>query len=110
MTTQLMTVVLQGSEKSRIFEATLTDAANFAELVAKTGGLSLDDVMRDQTVSKALGEYAAGLGFARIRNTDTEIVKGYIFCDPIGEGIPRVLHKNITIEENDIIEGYSDVA
>lgn len=110
MTTQTATVGLL-SEKggSRLFEATATDAT-FTELTSKTGTLSAYDVVKGKTFTHAMGEFAAGLGLARVRNTITNKVKGYIILDVIGEGIYRKLKRPITIGDNDIVEAYVDVA
>lgn len=111
MTTQVARFGLYGTGPSpgRIMSATCTDDA-FTEITSLTGTLKLDDVMKGTRITHASGQYAAGQGIGRIRNSVTNKVKGYIMMDVIGEERYRKLIRPITVEENDVLEAYTQVA
>jgi len=109
MTTQTALFCLHGPDGGRHFSATATDAA-ITEITTTTGTNSLYDVLKGKSITHAAGQYAAGIGIGRIRNTQTNEVKAYIPCDVIGEEIYRPLKQPVMVEENDILEAYVDVA
>ena len=116
MTTQTTIISLQGpgggpagTSVARRFTATSTDATTNEQL-SSVGSLSAYKVMKGSVVTHAAGQFAAGIGLGRIRNTSTNKVKAHIIMDVIGEEIYRPLDKPVTIEENDIVEVYCDVA
>ena len=116
MTTQTTIIALQGpgggvpgTSSARRFTATSTDAA-VNEQLSSVGTLSLYKVMKGATITHAAGQFAAGIGIGRIRNTVTNKVKCHIIMDVIGEEIYRPLDKPVVVEDNDIVEVYCDVA
>jgi hypothetical protein len=93
----------------RKMSATATDAT-YTEITSATGTLSLYKVAPRQVLTHYMAEYAAGLGIFRIRNTASNKVKGYGVMDVLGEMRYRRFRKPITVEQNDIVEAYVDVA
>jgi len=108
MTTQTAQIYLSGPDGGRRFSATATDAA-FTEITSETGARSLWEILRGKRIEYAGGQFAAGVGAAQVRNTQTNKIKAVICMDVIGE---ERYHKidPFTVEENDIIEAYVDVA
>jgi len=115
MTTQTTIVALmgrggpQGASIARRFTATSTDGT-VTEQTSTVGSLSLYKVMKGVTITHVAGQIAAGIGLARIRNTTTNKVKAYLIMDVVGEEIYRPLDQPVTIEDNDVVEVYCDVA
>lgn len=109
MTTQTALFNLNGPTKGRKFSATATDAT-FTEITSTTGTLSLGDVLRGVRITHYVGQFAAGIGIGRIRNTATNKVKAILVADVIGEEIVRKVRIPFTVEEGDVIEAYVDVA
>lgn len=108
MTTQTVQVYLSGPSGGRRFSVTATDG-QFNEVTSETGTLSLYKVLKGKRIEYAGGQFAAGLAAAQVRNTQTNKVKAVILCDVIGEEIYRKIDP-FTVEENDVLEVYCDVA
>jgi hypothetical protein len=116
MTTQTTIIGFQGpgggppgTSTARRFTATSTDATTNEQL-SSVGSLSLYKVMKGAIITHAMGQFAAGIGLGRIRNTSTNKVKAHIIMDAIGEEKYRPLDRPVAVEENDIVEVYCDVA
>jgi len=109
MTTQTMTAFLYGPNGGRKFSATCTDTA-LTEITSTTGTLSLYKVLLGKQITHYMSEFAAGIGRIQVRNTDTNEIKAIGISDVIGEMIYRKFDRPFTVERNDILEGYCDVA
>lgn len=111
MTTQQIDITLIAPDCSRIFEASAATDGAWNEITSKTGTLSLHDTnLKGKKVVAFRGEFAAAIGVFRIRNTGTQKIKTLQLLDQLGETRTRVISKPVTIEENDILECYCDVA
>ena len=109
MTTQTVMACLYGPQSGRRFSVTATDAV-MNEITSETGTLSLYKVLRGKTITHVSGQYAAGIAIGQIRNTQTNQIKAIFPLDIIGEERYRRLDAPVTIQENDILETYVDVA
>jgi len=89
--------------------ATATDNT-LTEITSSTGTLSLYKVLKGVTLTHYMAEFAAGIGRFQIRNTQTNKIKAIGIMDVIGEMTYRKFDRPVTVEQNDIIEAYTDVA
>ena len=106
---QTVIVGLSGPQGGRRFSLNATDAA-MNEITSETGTLSLYKVLRGKVITHVCGQFAAGICVAQIRNTQTDQIKAMIICDVIGEEVYRKLDTPVTIQDNDVVEAYVDVA
>jgi len=109
VTTQVARFGINGPGWGRIMQVTATDDI-FNAVPSLVGTLSLDDVGLGMTITHASGQFAAGQGIGRVRNSVTNEIKGYMLMDVIGEERYRPLRKPIKIAENDVLEAYTQVA
>lgn len=109
MTTQVQTVYLNGGDIGRKFSKTQTDTVA-GEIKSTTGDLSLYECMLGANIERYMAEFAAGIGICWIRNTVSNEIKAVMINDIIGEMRYRDFKDDFTVEENDILEGYVDVA
>jgi hypothetical protein len=109
MTTQVQTVFLYGPKGGRKFSKTQTDTTA-AEITSTTGTLSLYKLMKGQTLTHYMAEFAAGIGVAWIRNTYTDVIKAVLVNEVIGEMRYRRIRRPFVVQDGDILEGYVDVA
>ena len=109
MTTQTAYATLSGPDGSMTFTATCTDEA-WTELKDETNTLSLYQVFKGKTVNAYSGNYAAGCGAIRVRNSVTNEVKGIGFlalaqCDEIA-----YFEKPFVIGDKDLLEAFTGVS
>ena len=110
MTTQTGTVTLQGPNRSYKMTATCTDDA-WNELLDGTNGLKLYEIARGLPFNAYMGNYAAGSGTFRIRNTQTNQIKCMGAMGVISKGLEVLpLIAPFTVQENDTIEVFTTVA
>ena len=84
----------------------VTDVAdNFASMVSVLANLPLDECMLGQQVNGFIGSHiAAGAGFARVRNTNTNRIKMLESLDPISEEEWRPIEFPFIVEKDDVLE------
>ena len=109
MTTQTAYATLGGPEGAMTFTATCTDDA-WTELKDEVNSLSLYQVFKGKTINSFSGNYAAGGGAVRVRNSVSNVVKGIGFlalaqCDEIA-----YFEKPFVVEDKDLIEAYTVVS
>jgi hypothetical protein len=110
MTTQTGTVTLHGPNRAYKMTATCTDDA-WNELLDGVNGLHLFDVAKGQPFTGYVGNYAAGSGIFRIRNTQTNQIKCMGCIGVISKGLEILpLIRPFTVQENDVIECFTTVA
>ena len=108
MTTQVQTIFVAGPRGGRKFSKTQTDTTA-ASIQSTTGSLEIGECMAGQQITHYMGEFAAGIGAAWIRPR-TGAIKAVLLNNVIGEMRLIKLDRPITIQPDDILEGYVDVA
>jgi len=98
-------MTLIGNGDSVGMTATCTDDT-FTELKSAVGTLSLHVAAKGKSFTHFMGRYAAGGGSFRIRNTSTGVIKtmGFLALN----GTINKLKKTITVQDNDIIEAFTE--
>lgn len=110
MTTQTAYATLSGPEGSITTAATTATDDTWTEGKDEAGALSLYQVFKGKVVNACSGNYAAGGGAIRVRNTVTNVVKMIEFialaqCDEMA-----YIERPFVVEDKDIIEFFTVVS
>ena len=111
MTTQATKCTLHNANNSKalLFTKTNTDDA-WGEMVDSVDSLSLYDKLKGTTVTHFTGNYTAGAGIFRIRNTVTSEIKALECLDMVKGATRRPLLRPVLITDNDVLEVFTTVA
>lgn len=110
MTTQTAYATLSGPDGSVTSAATTATDDTWTEMKDETGALSLYQVFKGKVVNGFSGNYAAGGGAIRVRNSVTNEVKGIGFlalaqCDEMA-----YFEKPFVVQDKDVLEVYTVVS
>ena len=95
-----------GSKGGSEFALSCTETA-WGELLDAVSGLSIGEVMAGKDIKGFSGQYAAGTGLVRLRNTQTNQVKFMGLLNITNAYVTQYLRQPVVVDQFDVLEAMT---